>query len=33
MPLPTVPREMVAKILLGLAPDYAALCRAAQTKL
>ena len=31
MPLLTVPREMVSKILMALAPDYAAICRAVQT--
>lgn len=31
MPLLTVPREMALKILMALAPDYAALCRAVQT--
>lgn len=31
MPLLTVPREIVLRILMALAPDYAALCDAAQT--
>ena len=31
MPLLTMPHDIVAKILMALAPDYAALCRAVQT--
>jgi hypothetical protein len=31
MPLLTLPREMIAKILMALTPDYAALCCTAQT--
>ena len=31
MPLFTVPRDMIAKILMALAPDYEALCCTAQT--
>ena len=32
MPLLTLPREMIAKILMALAPDYEALCCTAQTR-